>query len=132
MVEIDLVEVIEGEGYTLEDKGNHYACLCPLHGDTSPSFIIYKNYPHRYICFGCGERGDAIDFIRKLLGLSFAGAVKYLDLKHATSTRVALRNSPIEIIVAEEIRGIDVREKYGKVFIDSLLMKEIIRETNSE
>lgn len=132
MVKVDLVQVIEEEGYTVEDKGNYFSCLCPLHGDTSPSFIIYKSNPHRFICFGCNECGDAIDFIRHLKGMNYPQAIKYLDLQFSTSTRVALRKSMIEIVAEEEKNGVDVKKKYGKTFVDSLLMKELIDEATAE
>ncbi len=51
--------------------------LCPFHDERSPSFHVT---PARgfYHCFGCGEGGDAIDFLRRTEGLSFAEAVERL------------------------------------------------------
>ena len=35
--------------------------VCPFHKDKNPSMKIDR----RYYCFGCGEKGDAIDFVAK-------------------------------------------------------------------
>ena len=39
--------------------------VCPFHKDKNPSMKIDR----RYYCFGCGEKGDAIDFIAKFYGI---------------------------------------------------------------
>ena len=38
---------------------------CPFHNDRNPSLLLDR----RYICFGCGEKGDAIDYAAKLFGI---------------------------------------------------------------
>lgn len=52
-------------------KVNRYgmAC-CPFHNDKHPSFKVDRNY----YCFGCGAKGDAIDYVAKLFGLSLLDA----------------------------------------------------------
>lgn len=39
---------------------------CPFHNDKTPSMKVDK----RYYCFGCGETGDATDFVAKYFGLA--------------------------------------------------------------
>ena len=39
--------------------------VCPFHKDKNPSMKIDR----RYYCFGCGEKGDAIDFVAKFYGI---------------------------------------------------------------
>lgn len=54
---------------------NGMAC-CPFHDDKHPSMKVDK----RYYCFGCGEKGDAIDFVSKYFGLSSRdAAIKIAD-----------------------------------------------------
>ena len=55
-------------------KGQMMMGLCPFHGEKTPSFSIN---PSRgtYHCFGCGARGDVIDFIRQHTRASFTDAV---------------------------------------------------------
>ncbi len=50
---------------------------CPFHDDRKPSFVIY-NDSNRFICFGCGEKGDAISFLMKIKALKFKTAVRTL------------------------------------------------------
>ena len=65
----------------LQPSGSKAKCCCPLHHEKTPSFHIdpVRNTWH---CFGCGEGGDAIAFIRKKEGLSFPEAVRFLAKKH--------------------------------------------------
>lgn len=45
---------------------NRYGmCCCPFHSDKHPSMKVDT----RYYCFGCGEKGDAVDFVSKYYGL---------------------------------------------------------------
>ena len=53
------------EAYGLKVNRYGMSC-CPFHDDRSPSFKVDR----RYYCFGCGETGDAIDFVAKHFGLS--------------------------------------------------------------
>lgn len=43
--------------------------LCPFHREKTPSCSISKD-GMVYHCFGCGEGGDVITYVEKLLGLS--------------------------------------------------------------
>lgn len=72
----DIVELI-GRTVTLRKNGRSFVGLCPFHQEKTPSFNVI---PHKgiYHCFGCGEGGDAIAFLRKTRGLSFIEAVKEL------------------------------------------------------
>ena len=49
--------------------------LCPFHNEKSPSLHITKN---KFYCFGCGEYGDAIEFVMKTKNFNFKQAVSYL------------------------------------------------------
>ena len=51
--------------YGIKFNRSGLAC-CPFHKDKTPSMKIDK----RYYCFGCGETGDAIDFVAKYFGLA--------------------------------------------------------------
>ena len=82
-------EIEQAREYPLEDmitnkrfkatgrwRSNYH---CPLEGhagEKTPSFYVDKN--NRYKCFGCQERGDAIDFVMQRDGSKFVQAVKSL------------------------------------------------------
>ena len=50
--------------------------LCPFHNERTASFKVFKD--NNWRCFGCGERGDTIDFIQKKENIGFEEAVKKL------------------------------------------------------
>ena len=49
----------------LHPNRNKMIC-CPFHNDRHPSMKVDK----RYYCFGCGAKGDAIDFVANYYGLN--------------------------------------------------------------
>lgn len=61
-------------GLKLDCKGK--SC-CPFHSEKTASFSVKKN-DNIFKCFGCGESGDAIDFVAKLKGVEPLDAAKLL------------------------------------------------------
>jgi DNA primase len=51
--------------------------LCPFHDEKRPSFGVSPS-SNLFHCFGCGEGGDVITFVRKLDDLTFTEAVEQL------------------------------------------------------
>lgn len=72
----DIVDVIGGY-FPLKRAGSAFVCNCPFHNEKTPSFNVNpgKQFFH---CFGCGESGDAISFVKKYENLPFTEAVKKL------------------------------------------------------
>lgn len=64
-----------GANVALKKAGKAQAGCCPFHGERTPSFNVYEKHFH---CFGCGEHGNAFDYVRKNEGISFPEAVKRL------------------------------------------------------
>ena len=62
------------EHYGLKVNRNGMAC-CPFHNDRHPSLKLNEEY---FYCFGCGAKGDVIDFVARLFDLSSFEAVKKL------------------------------------------------------
>ncbi len=78
---VDVVSIIE-QRVALKKKGHQFWACCPFHQEKTPSFSVHpqKQFFH---CFGCGESGNAFDFIMKYDGLSFPDAVESLaELAH--------------------------------------------------
>lgn len=67
-----------GESVSLQNRSGHAAGLCPFHEEKTPSFYVYDDHYH---CFGCGAHGDAISYVRKIQGLSFVDALRFLANK---------------------------------------------------
>ncbi|RJK97019.1 DNA primase [Vallicoccus soli] len=73
----DLAQVV-GDRLTLRSAGGgSLKGLCPFHDEKTPSFNVR---PDRGVwhCFGCGEGGDVISFVRKVDHLDFTEAVERL------------------------------------------------------
>jgi DNA primase len=74
-----IVEVVS-DYVTLRRRGINYLGNCPFHNEKTPSFTVS---PHKGIfkCFGCGEGGNALNFVMKHDQLSFVDAIKHLGKK---------------------------------------------------
>lgn len=72
----DVVEVVDSR-VPLKKAGRNYQACCPFHNEKTPSFTVApdKQFFH---CFGCGEHGNAIDFLMRYDGLEFPDAVEEL------------------------------------------------------
>ena len=62
------------EKYGLKVRQNGMAC-CPFHNDKHPSMKIDRNY----YCFACGAKGDAVNYVAALFGLSQLEAAKKIN-----------------------------------------------------
>jgi len=73
---VDIVGLIN-EYIPLKKAGRNYKALCPFHGEKTPSFMVS---PDRQIfkCFGCGEGGDAFAFLKRMEGMEFGEALRFL------------------------------------------------------
>lgn len=57
------------------EKRKKNVCCCPFHDDSTASFSVRGN---RFLCFGCGAKGDSIDFYMKTNKVPFYQAVREL------------------------------------------------------
>jgi DNA primase len=76
--DIDLGNLVESTGTELRHCGNRFVGLCPIHGEDNPSFYVFQD--NHFKCFGCGEYGDAVDFLRLLYGYDFLEALRHLGI----------------------------------------------------
>ena len=72
----DIVALI-GEHVHLRKCGSRHVGCCPFHNEKTPSFYVSPQ-TGSFKCFGCGEGGDAINFIEKVENKTFIEAVKTL------------------------------------------------------
>ncbi len=61
----------------LRRHGKLLTGLCPFHNEKTPSFTVYPE-TQSYYCFGCGNGGDAVIFIKNIENLDYVEAVRYL------------------------------------------------------
>jgi DNA primase len=73
----DLVELVEARMGQGRRSGGQVMFRCPFHDEATPSCRVHPA-AKTFHCFGCGEGGDVIAYVRKLENLSFAEAVEWL------------------------------------------------------
>lgn len=72
----DIVDVI-GQYVELKRSGSQYMGLCPFHSEHTPSFSVSRT-KQVYHCFGCGESGNVITFLKKYNNMTYQEAMEYL------------------------------------------------------
>ncbi len=86
----DLVDLFS-ERTQMRQRGRDFWCCCPFHQEKTPSCKV-DPVTQTWHCFGCGEGGDAITYIRKLDDVDFVDAVRFL----ARRANIELKESPQE------------------------------------
>lgn len=61
---VNIVDVIKNY-VKLSKKGANSVGRCPFHNEKTPSFVVSKT-KEMYKCFGCGESGDVISFLKSM------------------------------------------------------------------
>ena len=95
-----LVDLV-GREVTLKRKGKRHWGLCPFHADKkTPSFTVEEGRGS-YKCYGCGRRGDAIDWLQERSGLGFVEAVEELAVRAGMMPDREGRTRPVAKPVAQ-------------------------------
>ena len=83
---VDIVGLIN-EYVPLKKSGRNFKANCPFHNEKTPSCMVS---PERQIfkCFGCSEGGDVFSFYKRMEGVEFGEAMKFL----AARTGVKLKD----------------------------------------
>ena len=76
---VDIVSLISAH-VELKPRGSNYVGLCPFHNEKTASFSVNSSRQF-YYCFGCGSKGDAIQFLMDYFSLGFVDALKELCQK---------------------------------------------------
>lgn len=76
----NLEEVI-GEFVSLHKRGGNYIGCCPFHNEKTPSFYVTPS-KGIYKCFGCGEAGNAITFLKKHEHYTYEESLRWLANKY--------------------------------------------------
>ena len=72
----NIVDII-GSHLNLQKKGNDYWACCPFHNEKTASFSVSETKQF-YYCFGCGAKGNVIDFLMEFLNLAYPEAIRNL------------------------------------------------------
>ena len=68
-------------------------CKCPFHQDKTASMKV-KPADKKYFCFGCGEKGDAIDFVARYYNLSPKDAAMQIADEFGIAYDSSVRSPP--------------------------------------
>lgn len=123
--------------YGLQINKNKMAC-CPFHNDKHPSMKIDKTY----YCFGCGEKGDAINYVAKIFGLSQIDAVKKIisDMNLSIQIDFPTRKKKVSASIKkkkkmEELQIEEIKKRFHQwcidkthKFLDALNLIQTVKE----
>lgn len=75
------IQDVVGDFIQLKQRGVSLIGLCPFHNEKTPSFnvSVVRNI---YKCFGCGEGGNAVNFVMKHENCSYPEALRFLAKKY--------------------------------------------------
>jgi len=123
MKDIDLADLVKSTGTDLKRRGNCSVGLCPIHGENNPSFYVFSD--NHFKCFGCGEYGDAADFLRLVFGYDFQESLRHLGVDGRLTAQQQTEIEKKKKITAERLQ----RER-DLVFTLSILIRLIRRRMN--
>lgn len=121
VLDANCIEDVIGEYLHLKKEGSRYKCLCPIHNEKTPSFVVTPSM-NIYKCFSCGASGNAITFLTHVQGMSFVEAVKYLAKK--ANIQLHAEDEPTSPEEEERERKFDlakrINEEAAKFFKEQL------------
>ena len=114
---VDMLELV-GAKVQLKRSGKNWKGLCPFHTEKTPSFYVYPESGN-YVCFSCGEKGDAFTWLQKTEGMDFPDALEQL----AARTGVTLQRGAVRDPGRDEAREriYTVNEEAATFFASVLL-----------
>lgn len=71
---VNIVDII-GTYIKVSKAGINYKACCPFHNEKTPSFFISEQR-QTFTCFGCGVKGDVIEFVQQYEHMDFREALR--------------------------------------------------------
>ena len=90
----DIVDVVS-KYVDLKKRGRNFFGLCPFHNEKTPSFSVAPD-KGIYHCFGCGNGGNAVNFIMEYEKISFVDAIQELGGQFGIEVKFAGDNKSNE------------------------------------
>lgn len=115
---IEIVDVIQ-DFVTLKKRGVNFLGLCPFHNEKTPSFSVSPS-KGIYKCFGCGQGGNAVNFIMEHEHMTYPEALKFLAKKYNIEV-VEKELTTEEIQQQNERESLQIVSTYAqKYFVETL------------
>lgn len=112
--QFDLQSEVERDlGQPLSTSGKWAKWRCPFHTDDTPSFGVMDDH---FYCFGCGTRGDIVDWLRDFRGMSLDQILSdaRMDSVEARLRRLEYGQRKLERRVEDNERRIAALERINK------------------
>lgn len=93
----DLVplERLVGEVVPLTENGPEWQACCPFHMEKTPSFTVFRGERgDKFECFGCGAKGDHLDFLQQYYQIDKKAAIDRLAEYAGGDALIANDNAP--------------------------------------
>lgn len=142
---IDLAEMAQLKPKkTSSHGGGEYHCSCPNCKDGEDRFAIWpneksKNCQGRYWCRVCDIKGDAIQFCRDFLGLTFQEACKQLnasiyEFKHQCRKKIeaSLMMPSKPVMTWQDKAGVFIDWCHHQVFKSQFAMEKLYKRGFTE
>lgn len=100
---LDMFEIARSYLGNFKKSGANYFFLCPFHNEKTPSFSVNSELGI-YKCFGCGQSGDVISFIKEMEGVDFPKALEIAAKKAGVTLK--RRFSPQDAKIHQERQDI--------------------------
>ncbi len=115
-----------GESVQLKNAGGgRLKGLCPFHDEKTPSFNVNPALGF-YTCFGCGESGDVISFVRNTEHLSFVEAIERLAGRYGVQIQYEQGGSGTGRQTGQRTRLVEVHHVAKEWFIEQLASPEAV------
>ena len=115
------IETIISSYVNIKRAGRISKGLCPFHGEKTPSFTVYPD-TQSYYCFGCGNGGDVVTFIKNIENLDYLDAVKFLADR--VGMDVPEENSYDNTINKRRLRMLEANREAARFFHSCLGTKD--------
>ncbi|MCW2680232.1 MAG: primase [Frankiales bacterium] len=115
-----------GESVQLRPAGGgRLKGLCPFHDEKTPSFNVNPTLGY-YMCFGCGESGDVISFIRGTEHLSFVETVERLAQRYGVSLTYEQGNATAGRQASQRSRLVEAHKLAAAYYAEQLGSPEAV------
>ena len=114
----EIVDVINAF-VPLKKRGVNYIGCCPFHNEKTPSFTVSPS-KGIFKCFGCGEAGNAVNFLIKHEHYSYPEALRFLANKYGIDIQEEELTDEAKTLQDEKEGLFHVTEFAQKYFADIL------------
>ena len=90
---VRIEDVVQGYIGQMKKHGGDFVACCPFHAEKTPSFVVHQEAQY-FKCFGCGAKGDVIEFVKLYEKCDFNAAVEKLGGAATTRPAPAPRQLP--------------------------------------